>query len=202
MDEPIVQLASGKTTLASLSGLIKMVNAYPGKGFFRKLKSGRPMKAVRKFISMYSNPALTWKDLAFLRQRTKLPILLKGILHPEDAEMAIGHGMNGIVVSNHGGRQVDGAIGALEALPGIVKAVQGKIPVLMDSGIRGGADIFKALALGANAVCIGRPYVYGLTLAGEIGVKEVLINLMADFELTMGLAGCKNISEISRECLK
>lgn len=201
MDEPVEQLATGKTTLSSLSGLFKMVNAYPGSGFFRKLKSGRPVKAVRKFISTYSNPALTWKDLAFLRQRTKLPILLKGILHPEDAVMALEHGVNGVVVSNHGGRQVDGSIAALEALPAIVNALQGKIPVVMDGGIRGGADIFKALALGANAVGIGRPYVYGLAIAGQGGVEEVLRNLQTDFDLTMGLAGCKNISEITRSAL-
>jgi lactate 2-monooxygenase len=109
--------------------------------------------------------------------------------------------MNGIIVSNHGGRQVDGSISTLEALPSIVEAVQGKIPVIMDSGIRGGADIFKALALGAKAVCLGRPYVYGLAIAGEQGVTEVLQNTLADFELTMGLAGCRNISEITRGTL-
>ena len=145
MDEPSDVASSGKVTLESLMGLIKMVKAYPGNGFFSKLKSGRPLKAVRKFTSIYSNPALTWKDLAFLRQRTKLPILLKGILHPDDAIMTMEHGMNGIIISNHGGRQVDGAISTLEALPGIASVIQGKIPLLMDGGIRGGADIFKAL---------------------------------------------------------
>jgi lactate 2-monooxygenase len=109
--------------------------------------------------------------------------------------------MNGIIISNHGGRQVDGSISTLEALPKIAKAVNKKIPLLLDSGVRGGADVFKALALGASAVCIGRPYVYGLTLAGEEGVRQVLRNMMADFELTMGLAGCKDIGEISSDSL-
>ena len=201
MDEPGNGSAPRKATFESLTGLFKMVKAYPGNGFIKKLRSGRPVKAVRKFTEIYSNPALTWKDLAFLRQHTKLPILLKGILHPEDAALAVSHGVNGIIVSNHGGRQVDGSIGTLEALPEIVKAVRAQVPVLIDGGIRAGADMFKALALGATAVCIGRPYVYGLTLAGEAGVREVAQNLMADFDLTMGLSGCKNIVEIKPEAL-
>ena len=201
MDEPGNGSAPRKATFESLTGLFKMVKAYPGNGFIKKLRSGRPVKAVRKFTEIYSNPALTWKDLAFLRQHTKLPILLKGILHPEDAALAVSHGVNGIIVSNHGGRQVDGSMGTLEALPEIVKAVRAQVPVLIDGGIRAGADMFKALALGATAVCIGRPYVYGLTLAGEAGVREVAQNLMADFDLTMGLSGCKNIVEIKPEAL-
>ena len=201
MDEPGNGSAPRKATFESLTGLFKMVKAYPGNGFIKKLRSGRPVKAVRKFTEIYSNPALTWKDLAFLRQHTKLPILLKGILHPEDAALAVSHGVNGIIVSNHGGRQVDGSIGTLEALPEIVKAVRAQVPVLLDGGIRAGADMFKALALGATAVCIGRSYVYGLTLAGEAGVREVAQNLMADFDLTMGLSGCKNIVEIKPEAL-
>lgn len=190
-----------KVTLQSLQGLITMTKNYPGNNFFKKLASGRPLKAVRKFVSIYSNPATTWDDLTWLRQQTKLPILLKGILHPDDARKAMDAGMNGIIVSNHGGRQVDGSIATLDTLPKIVEVVQDKIPVLLDSGIRGGADVFKALALGAKAVCVGRPYVYGLTIAGEEGVRNVMQNLMADFELTMGLAGCKNITEINREAL-
>ena len=202
LDDPeVMEGVNQKVTWQSLSGLIKMVRNYPGTGFFSKLRSGRPVKAVRKFVSIYSNPALTWEHLGFLRQHTQLPILLKGILHPDDARKAIDYGIDGIVVSNHGGRQVDGSISALEALPNIVDATEGKIPVIMDSGVRGGADIFKALALGAKAVCIGRPYVYGLAIDGEQGVVEVLRNLMADFELTMGLAGCKHLPEINRERL-
>jgi len=200
MDESEPQ-AKRNITMQSLRGLVEMVNNYPGGNFFAKLKSGRPIKAVQKFVSIYSNPTLTWEDLKFLKTITKLPILLKGILHPDDARKAIDYGMNGIIVSNHGGRQVDGSISTLDALPSIVEVVQGKIPVLMDSGIRGGADIFKALALGAKAVCVGRPYVYGLAIAGEQGVTEVLQNMLTDFELTMALAGCKCVSEITRSTL-
>ncbi|MGC4021794.1 MAG: lactate 2-monooxygenase [Cyclobacteriaceae bacterium] len=196
MDIPEPQ-AKRKITWQSINGLIQMTKNYPGSSFFSKLKSGRQIKAVQKFISIYSNPALTWSDLKFLRDITKLPILLKGILYADDARKAVEHGVDGIIVSNHGGRQVDGSTSTIAALPSIVDAVQNKIPVLMDSGIRGGADIFKALALGAKAVCVGRPYVYGLAAAGEQGVKEVLQNMITDFELTMGLAGCKDISEIS-----
>jgi lactate 2-monooxygenase len=190
-----------RITLRTLQGLVSMVNHYPGPGFLKKLLSGKPVKAVRTFVSTYSNPCTTWEDLAFLRSCTKLPIVLKGILHPDDALKAIDHGMDGILVSNHGGRQVDGAIGTLQALPAIAAAVNKKIPILLDSGIRGGADAFKALALGATAVCIGRPYVYGLALAGEEGVTEVLNNFIADFDLTLGLSGCRAIAEITEQNL-
>jgi lactate 2-monooxygenase len=124
--------------------------------------------------------------------------VLKGILHPDDARRALDAGMDGVMVSNHGGRQIDGSIAALDALPGIVDAVGGRAPVLMDSGVRGGADVFRALALGASAIGIGRPYAYGLALAGEAGVREVLGNITAELELTMALAGCASISDVKR----
>src|SRR5262249_8435066 len=136
------------------------------------------VKAVEYFGQIYSNPALTWVDLGFLREHTRLPILLKGILHPDDARRAVDLGMNGIIVSNHGGRQVDGAIAALDALPGVAEAVGGQVAVLFDSGIRRGADVFKALALGARAVLLGRPYGYGLAVKGEQGVADVVQNLL------------------------
>jgi lactate 2-monooxygenase len=151
---------------------------------------------VRQFIRIYSRPNITWSDLPFLRRHTRLPIILKGILHPDDAHKALDYGIDGLYVSNHGGRQVDGSVGAIEALPQVVEAVRGKVPVLFDSGLRGGADAFKALALGATAVGIGRPYCYALALGGAAGVAELLENWIADLELTMALAGCKNISEI------
>ncbi len=202
LDDPDeTQSVKRSITPSSIAGLISMVNRYPGNGFFSKLKSGRPIKAVRKFVSIYSNPATTWDDLSFLRQCTKLPVVLKGIVHADDAQKALDAGVDGIIISNHGGRQTDGSIATLDALPGIAAIVQNKIPVLLDSGIRGGADVVKALALGANAVCVGRPYVYGLALAGEQGVYEVMRNIMSEFELTMALAGCKNVTEISREML-
>lgn len=158
---------------------------------------GDPHAASVLFMTTYSNPTITWERLAFLREHTKLPILLKGINHPGDARLAIAHGMDGLIVSNHGGRQIDGARGALEALEDVAAEVAGRIPVLFDSGIRGGADVFKALALGATAVCVGRPYVYGLAVAGEAGVAAVFRNLVAELDLTMGLAGCRSVGEIS-----
>jgi len=189
-----------KLNLTSLAALAALTRAHPG-SFLKNLRSGVPLAAVQQFIATYSRPSLTWDDLPFLRQRTRLPILLKGILHPDDARRALDHGIDGIVVSNHGGRQVDGSIATLDALPSIVAAVDGRVPVLIDSGVRGGADVFKAVALGARAVLVGRPYVYALALAGRAGVAELLRNLIADFELTMGLAGCASIGEIGADCL-
>jgi lactate 2-monooxygenase len=189
-----------RKNLKALGTLIQLTRAYPDR-FVRALGSGRARAAVQRFIELYSRPSLNWRDLSFLRERTRLPILLKGILHPDDARLALEHGMDGIVVSNHGGRQVDGAIATLDALPGVLEAVDGKVPVLLDSGIRGGADAFKALALGASAVLLGRPYVWGLAIAGEAGVREVIRNFAAEFDLTLGLAGCRSVAEIGPEAL-
>jgi isopentenyl diphosphate isomerase/L-lactate dehydrogenase-like FMN-dependent dehydrogenase len=158
-------------------------------------------KAIEYFGQIYSNLALTWADLGFLRRHTRLPIILKGILHPDDVRKAVDHGMDGVIVSNHGGRQVDGAIAALDALPGIVDTVGGRAAILFDSGIRRGADIFKALALGAQSVLLGRPYCYGLAVNGQQGVCDVVKNLLADLDLTLGLAGCASLKELSRENL-
>ncbi|MDP2138294.1 MAG: alpha-hydroxy-acid oxidizing protein, partial [Candidatus Didemnitutus sp.] len=171
---------------------------FPG-GLWKNLTSSEPRVAVQRFAGTYSRPSLRWEDLKFLRQHTKLPILLKGVLHPDDARQAVELGIDGLVVSNHGGRQIDGSIASLDALPNIAGAVNGKIPVLFDSGVRGGADVFKALALGATAVCLGRPYVYGLAIAGEQGVAEVIGNVLAEFDLTLGLAGCASVGEVTRD---
>ncbi len=190
----------GRPNVAALRAFWQLSRSYPGRTL-RNLRSPLPRAAVQRFGATFSRPSLNWGDLARLRERTRLPILLKGVLHPDDAVAAIDHGLDGVIVSNHGGRQVDGAIAALDALPGIVAGVAGRAPVLFDSGIRGGADIFKALALGATAVGIGRPYVYGLAVAGEEGVREVLRNMRADFDLTMGLSGCASIAEIGPNAL-
>lgn len=187
-----------KVTLASIKALMLMAATYP-EGFWKGLLSGKALAAVQKFVNIYSRPSISWADLPFLREHTRLPILLKGILHPDDARRAVNAGMDGIIVSNHGGRQVDGAISSIEALPSIVDVVAGRVPVLLDSGVYGGADAFRALALGATAVCVGRPYAYGLSIAGAAGVEAVLRNLIADFDLTMGLAGCRSVSEIGPE---
>jgi lactate 2-monooxygenase len=173
---------------------------FPG-GLTKNLWSREPRAAVQRFLATYSRPSLQWDNLKLLRQHTKLPILLKGVLHPDDAKQAITHGLDGLIVSNHGGRQIDGEISSLAALPAIAEAVNGKIPVLFDSGIRGGADVFKALALGATAVCLGRPYVYGLAVAGQRGVEDVIGNVLAEFDLTLGLAGCTNVRDVTQTML-
>ncbi|HXZ18659.1 MAG TPA: alpha-hydroxy-acid oxidizing protein, partial [Candidatus Acidoferrales bacterium] len=160
-----------------------------------------PGAAVQLWAGVFGNSALNWKDLPFLRSHTKLPILLKGILHAEDAARAVDCGMDGVIVSNHGGRQVDGAVAALDALPGAVEAVRGRIPVLFDSGIRSGSDAFKAIALGARAVLLGRLYVYGLAIAGEQGVRDVVQNFLADFDLTLALSGYRNCAELNPTAL-
>jgi lactate 2-monooxygenase len=184
-----------RPNLSAIRAHLQLCRAYPG-SFWHNLRAAEPRAAVRTFLEIYSRPSLTWDDLAFLRETTKLPVLLKGVLHPDDARKALDHGVDGLVVSNHGGRQVDGSIASLDALPPIVGAVGDRIPVLLDSGVRGGADVFKALALGARAVLLGRPYVYGLAIAGQAGVQTVIRNLIADFDLTMGLAGCASVAEI------
>jgi len=189
-----------KPNLRALQTLLRVARSYPD-GFVRGLRTGLARAAVQHFVQIYSRPSLTWDDLPFLRERTRLPILLKGILHPDDARRAVEAGMDGVVVSNHGGRQVDGSIATVDALPAVVEAVDGRIPVILDSGVRGGADVFRALALGASAVLLGRPYVYGLGIAGQEGVEEVIRNFVADFDLTMGLAGCRSVGEIGREAL-
>ena len=152
--------------------------------------------AIGHYLSVYVNPRLTWSKLGWLREQTSLPVLVKGIQHPGDAREAVARGLDGIVVSNHGGRQVDGAVGSLEALPGIVHAVEGQIAVLFDSGVRGGADVLKALALGADAVLLGRPYVWGLALDGRSGVETVLRMVLAELDLTLALCGYRSPAEL------
>jgi lactate 2-monooxygenase len=188
----------GRITLAALGTLMAQAGAYPG-GRLANVRSGLARAAVRRFVETYSRPSLSWDDLASLREHTRLPILLKGVLHPADAVAAIEHGMDGVYVSNHGGRQVDGAIGSVDALTSIVDATAGRVPVLLDSGVRSGADVFRALALGASAVGLGRPYVWGLAAGGEDGVREVIRNMRGDFDLTMGLSGVASVRDIGRD---
>ena len=190
-----------RPTLGALRTLLALARSHPG-GTWANLRAPEPRAAVETFLDVFANPSLTWDDLASLRALTRLPIVLKGIQDPDDARRALACGVDGIVVSNHGGRQVDGAVGSLDALPGVVAAVAGRVPVLFDSGIRGGADVFKALALGARAVLVARPYVYGLALAGSDGVAAVLRHLLAEFDLTMGLSGCASLAEITPDRLR
>jgi lactate 2-monooxygenase len=202
LNEALESPPAGKpaVTLSTMAAAANMILKFPG-SLAGKLRTGAPRKAVQRFLATFSRPSLTWDSLSFLRDATKLPILLKGIQHPDDAREAIARGMNGIVVSNHGGRQVDGAVGSLDALPAIAEAVGKRVPILFDSGIRGGADIFKALALGADAVCIGRPYAYGLALDGEAGVRDVIRNMIAELDLTMALCGCASVTKLGSECV-
>lgn len=160
-----------------------------------------PLGAAVQFTQMFSDPSLDWARIAKIRSWTKLPVILKGIMRADDAAKAVSEGYDGILVSNHGGRQVDGGIGTLDALPGVVAAVKGNIPVMLDSGVRCGADIFKALALGASAVAVGRPYVYGLALAGDAGVQAVMEYLAAELDITMALNGCTQVSDIKSDLL-
>lgn len=172
---------------------------------FRKLlpqtPEENPQAAAIMFTQIFSDPGLDWARIAKIKSWTKLPVVLKGIQRADDAAKAVSEGFNGIMVSNHGGRQVDGGMGALDALPGVVAAVKGKVPVFMDSGIRCGADIFKALALGATAVGIGRPHVYGLALNGEQGVQTVMEYLLSEMDLTMALNGCRTPADITADLL-
>jgi isopentenyl diphosphate isomerase/L-lactate dehydrogenase-like FMN-dependent dehydrogenase len=157
--------------------------------------------AAERYLQVFSDLSRTWKDLKFLRDNTDLPLLVKGVQHPEDARRALDQGVDGIVVSNHGGRQVDGSVGTLEVLPAVVEAVADRVPVLFDGGIRRGADVFKAVALGARAVLVGRPVLWALAAGGREGVREYLLNLAADLDLTFALAGKSRLADVSRSDL-
>jgi lactate 2-monooxygenase len=161
-----------------------------------------PGAAVLRYTEVFGDMSLTWDDLPFLREHWHGPIVLKGVLSAADALRAADAGMDGVIVSNHGGRQVDGAIAALDALPAVAAAAGARLAVLFDSGVRSGADMVKALALGAQAVLIGRPYVYGLGLGGEAGVRHVLRALRNEFELTMRLAGVPSLAELGPDLLQ
>jgi lactate 2-monooxygenase len=208
---------SPRPTVAAVRSLLSMARHHPGPTW-RNLTQPSARAAVETFLDVFSRSTLTWTDLAWLRERTTLPILVKGIQHPDDARAALDHGANGIIVSNHGGRQIDNAIASLDALAPVVDAVRShagtgtgtgtgtrtgtaEVPVLFDSGIRTGADVFTALALGADAVLLGRPWVYGLALAGADGVRAVTEHVLAELDLTMALAGVSATGQIGRHNL-
>lgn len=182
-------LANYEADPAFLAGLEKAPDEDPG-------------ASVLRWMSMFGDPAKTWDDLVWLREQWDGPILLKGVLHPDDARRAHDAGIEGVIVSNHGGRQIDGEIPSLEALPDVVDAVGDRMTVLFDSGIRTGSDVMKALALGAQAVLVGRPYVYGLGLGGEDGVRHVLRSLLAELDLSMALSGCSSLADVSSDILR
>ncbi|MBY3790903.1 alpha-hydroxy-acid oxidizing protein [Rhodococcus fascians] len=161
-----------------------------------------PVAAAMHWAQMFPNPGLSWKNLAFLREHWDGPIVLKGICTVGDAREAAAHGVDGIVVSNHGGRQIDGARPSLDALPSIVEAVGDELTILFDSGVRTGADMAKALALGADAVLLGRPFLYGLALGGQEGVAHVLRCLLAEFDLVTSLSGHTGAGELGRDSIE
>lgn len=189
-----------RPTPSAMRSLATMSRAHPG-GFRDNLRSKVPMASIRTFQELFGRTSLTWDELAWLRELTDLPILIKGIQSADDAELALEYGVDGLIVSNHGGRQLDGAIGSLDALPGVVERVNGRVPILFDSGIRCAADAIKAIALGASAVCLARPYIYGLAIAGQQGVAEVLRNFQAELDLHMAVAGVTSIDQITRDIL-
>jgi lactate 2-monooxygenase len=160
-----------------------------------------PEAAIGRFVEVFHNPGIRWEHLASLREMTRLPILLKGIVSAADARRAREHGAAGVIVSNHGGRQLDGGIATLDALPDVVAAVGDELAVLLDSGVRCGADALKALALGARAVLLGRTYMYGLALGGEEGVRRVLRAFLADLDLSLALSGHRTPAELGPEIL-
>ena len=161
-----------------------------------------PRSAIMLMLSLFTNPRFTWDDVDWLRKATKLPLLLKGILDADDAVVAVDRGVDGIIVSNHGGRQVDGAIASLDALPEVCEVVEGRVPVLLDSGVRRGSDVLKAIALGASAVLIGRPFAYALASDGEAGVRHLIRTLIADVDLTLALSGRTSVDEVDRSLLE
>ena len=169
------------------------------RGLAAAAESGRPFH--ENIYNPFLAPDLTWKDVAEIRSWTKVPVLLKGILAPEDALLALEHGAAGIIVSNHGGRNLDTAPASIDALPRVAEAVAGRVPVLLDGGIRRGTDVIKALAMGARAVLIGRPYLWGLAVDGANGVRRVVEMLLSELEIAMAFCGAARLSQIDARLL-
>ena len=208
VDERIAALRAGEVeaekpevTLGAIRTLLSMSRRHPG-ATLGNLRSLVPRTSVEAFLDIYSNPGLSWDHLATLRERTSLPVVLKGIQHPDDARRAFDLGADAIVVSNHGGRQVDNGVASLDSLVAVREAVGSAPTVLLDSGVRTGADVFVARALGADAVLLGRPYVYGLALDGEQGVHDVVSNVLAELDLTMALTGVGDLESITSELVR
>ena len=197
LDEPPADPAPDPPlTLATLRSGIRQARRFPD-ATVGALRSGRARQAVQRFVGTYSRPSLGWEQVDQLREMTDLPVVLKGVLHPDDAREAARRGVDAIVVSNHGGRQVDGAIAALDALPAVCDAAGDDLEVWFDSGIRSGADVALALALGARVALLGRPYVYGLAVAGETGVRETIRNVLAELDLMLGLVGARSLQDLT-----
>ncbi|WP_420098503.1 alpha-hydroxy-acid oxidizing protein [Corynebacterium sp.] len=185
--------AGVRVTPAAVASLFSIARHHPGPTL-RNLLAPEPRASVETFLDIYSNPGLDWDLLGTVTQRTSLPVVFKGVLHPDDAERAFEVGADAIIVSNHGGRQVDGAVASLDALVEIRERLGEGPTVLFDSGIRTGRDVAVALARGADAVLLGRPHLYGLAVAGAEGVEEVVRNVLAELDLTMALAGVPDVA--------
>lgn len=201
-EKPEISLGAVKTLFSIARNVPGDLWKKPSSSLLTRLVAPEPRAAVQTFLDIYSRPSLNWDDIASLRERTSLPIVLKGVLHPDDARQAVDLGVDGIIVSNHGGRQVDGAISSTDALVDIADAVGGRTKILADSGFYTGSDVFKALALGADAVCIGRPHMYGLALNGADGARDAVANIIAELDLTLGLTGHTDIAGLDRSALK
>lgn len=184
---------------------IGMANYATDPAFLSRIEAHRRSDTsalAQEWLRIFPNPALTWAQFGFLRRHWSGPILIKGICTADDARRALDAGMDGIVVSNHGGRQIDGAIGAIDCLPEVVAAVDGRCPVLFDSGVRTGIDLFRAVALGAASVLVGRAFLYGLALDGQAGVEHVLSSLLAEFDLTLALTGHRSHLDVDASSLR
>jgi isopentenyl diphosphate isomerase/L-lactate dehydrogenase-like FMN-dependent dehydrogenase len=180
-----------------------MRNELPRLTFGNYVRPGEPadIKTLAGRMGSILDPGMTWRDVEWLRGLWQGPLILKGVLHPDEARKAADLGVDGVIVSNHGGRQLDGAASSLQALPHVVEAVQGRIPVLLDGGIRRGGDVLKALALGAACCLVGRPQLWGLSVAGEAGVTHVLDILRQELDRAMGLCGISRIDQIGPSLL-
>jgi lactate 2-monooxygenase len=199
-DPPADQTVKPPVSFDLIQNLIRLNHRIPG-GWLSNMRTGKAMNAARKFTSIFSNPAINWDDIALIRSWTHLPVYLKGILRADDAMKASAIGVDGIIVSNHGGRQIDGSIPTAEALVHILDAVKDNIEVWMDSGIRSGSDIYKCIALGATGVMIGRPYAMALACNGEPGIIDCVTNMISELELNMALSGCKTLNDIKPELI-
>ncbi len=186
-----------------LPWLWRMRHALPRVTFGNYVRPGQPsdLKTLAQRMGSLLDPAMNWSDVAWVRSLWKGPFLLKGVLHPQEAARAVEAGVDGLIVSNHGGRQLDGAISSVEALPDIVSAVRGRIPVLLDGGVRRGSDVVKAVAMGASCCLVGRPHLWGLAVAGEAGVAHVLDIYRREIDRTMGLLGARRLSDLTPDLL-
>jgi len=197
---PRITLRNGLDMALSLPWLVRMASA-PITFANYASKERKDILSLAAYVADLLDPSATWRDVEWLRGIWTGPLLIKGVLHPEEARIAIAHGIDGVIVSNHGGRQLDGAVPSIRALPAVADAVAGRVPVLLDGGVRRGADVVKALALGATACLIGRPHLWGLAVAGEAGVARVLEIFRREIERVLALGGWHGIAALDRSAL-